>query len=240
MGERTIVLAASGKNAILDAPIAFSADVEQGLESLVAGLLRYALGTVSTKTKKGTTQTSAFTPAEAAKRFIKPLQPRIEQAVNGGIARGELPGEVGWITIKGKPLIFLAANVQGAAPRPGTRQSSGDGLAYEPAAAGHSATHHSRTGHSPTHNLDFAGAFREAFESIDRRNGSTNFVKIAELREALPHYSRDEFDAGLRELRMSGVFSLDSHEGLHGSLSHDEREAGVREAGSVLVYASRR
>jgi hypothetical protein len=39
---------------------------------------------------------------------------------------------------------------------------------------------------------------------------------------------------------MDGVFSLDSHEGLHGSLSHEEREAGVREAGSLLVYASRR
>ena len=87
---------------------------------------------------------------------------------------------------------------------------------------------------------DFVQAFRAAFEILDRRNGSTNFVKLADLRDALSEFSREEFDAGLRQLRMEGIFSLDSHEGLHGSLSDDEREAGVREAGSLLVYASRR
>jgi len=65
-------------------------------------------------------------------------------------------------------------------------------------------------------------------------------VKLAELREALSDFSREEFVAGLRRLRMDGVFSLDSHEGLHGSLTDEERDAGVREAGSLLVYASRR
>jgi hypothetical protein len=87
---------------------------------------------------------------------------------------------------------------------------------------------------------DFVQAFRAAFDILDRRNGSTNFVKLADLRDALSEFSREEFDAGLRKLRMEGVFSLDSHEGLHGSLSHDDRDAGVREAGSLLVYASRR
>ena len=81
---------------------------------------------------------------------------------------------------------------------------------------------------------------RQLIDELDRRNGSTNFVKLADLRQALGDFSREEFDAGLRRLRMDEIFSLDSHEGLHGSLTHEEREAGVREAGSLLVYASRR
>ena len=87
---------------------------------------------------------------------------------------------------------------------------------------------------------DFAQAFREAFDQLDRRNGFTNFVKLADLRRAVSAFGREEFDAGLQELRLAREFSLDSHEGLHGSLTPEEREAGVREAGSLLIYASRR
>jgi hypothetical protein len=41
-------------------------------------------------------------------------------------------------------------------------------------------------------------------------------------------------------LRDADEFGLDSHEGLHGTLTPEEREAGMREAGSLLVYVSRR
>ncbi len=69
---------------------------------------------------------------------------------------------------------------------------------------------------------------------------ATNFVTLADLRRTLAGFGRDEFDAGLRRLRLDGSYSLDSHEGLHGSLTPEEREAGVREAGSMLIYVSRR
>ena len=65
-------------------------------------------------------------------------------------------------------------------------------------------------------------------------------MKLANLRSELSDFSREEFDAGLRRLRIDGLFTLDSQEGLHGSLEQDEREASVREAGSLLVSASRR
>lgn len=247
MGERTIVAARSGKNAILDAPVVFKDDLERDLRSILAGLLRYALSPVVSKTKKGTTETTAFAPAEAAKRFIPELRERIEHSLTEGIKRRDLPAEVGWITVKGKPLIFLTANVHIAAPRTEAQAGADEIHAHAPAAAGHRGPlhhhhhqhHHEHDGHlTPSH--DFAREFHSAFEALDRRNGSTNFVKIADLRRSLSQFTRDEFDAGLRELRMDGTFSLDSHEGLHGSLSDDEREAGVREAGSLLVYASRR
>ncbi len=245
MGERTIVVARSGKNAILDAPIVFKDDLERDLRSLMTGLLRYALGPVVSKTKKGTTETTAFAPAEVMKRFIPELRERVEPSLADGIERRELPAEVGWITVKGKPLLFLTANVHIAAPRAEARAGTHEVHAHQPAAVGHPGPlhhhqhHHEHDGHL-TSSHDFAREFRSAFEALDRRNGSTNFVKIADLRQALSEFTRDEFDAGLRELRMDGTFSLDSHEGLHGSLSEDEREAGVREAGSLLVYASRR
>jgi hypothetical protein len=87
---------------------------------------------------------------------------------------------------------------------------------------------------------DFTEAFREAFDRLDRHNGSTNFVKLSDLRRALPEFGREAFDAGLDALRRDWQFSLNTHEGLYGSLTPEDREAGVREAGSLMIYASRR
>lgn len=87
---------------------------------------------------------------------------------------------------------------------------------------------------------DFAQAFHDAFARLDRRNGATNFVKLSDLRRELTDFNREAFDAGLDRLRVAWEVSLSSHEGLNGSLSPEDREAGVREAGSLLVYASRR
>jgi hypothetical protein len=91
-----------------------------------------------------------------------------------------------------------------------------------------------------TRTQDFATAFRAAFGRLDRENHSINFVRLLDLRRALPQFDREQFDSGLRQLRLDEEFTLDSHEGRHGPLTDDEREAGVREVGSLLVYASRR
>jgi hypothetical protein len=230
MAGRATVLAKKG----LDAPVVFNEDIEGGLSKALPGLLRFALSPVTSKTKRGTIETAAFTSKELAKRVMPELQQRLEHAVRDGIDRLSLPRGVGWVIVKGEPLLFLTDNVKPAAAR-------------SPApVAGHVSDPHRHT--APAHSSsgdafrprDFTQSFRAAFEILDRRNGSTNFVKLADLRQALGEFSREEFDAGLRRLRMDGVFALDSHEGLHGSLSHEEREAGVREAGSLLVYASRR
>ncbi len=233
MADRTTVLAKRGKTLIPDAPVVFREDVEGDLTTALPGLLRFALSPVMSKTKKGIRETAAFTPIELAKRVIPELKQRLEQAVKEGVARMSLPRGVGWIS-KGEPLLFLVENVKPAGSWPAA-QTDGHG----PSTHRHTALVGPTSG-EPDASPEFVEAFRSAFEALDHRNGSTNFVKLSDLRQALSDFSREEFDAGLRRLRMEGVFSLDSHEGLHGSLTNDEREAAVREAGSLLVYASRR
>jgi hypothetical protein len=85
---------------------------------------------------------------------------------------------------------------------------------------------------------DFAGAFDEAFNDIDRRKGSHNFAHLLDLRRALP-LARDQFEAGLRELRVAGRYTLSAAEGRHG-ITPEERAAGIVEDGSLLLYVSRR
>jgi hypothetical protein len=234
MAGRATVVARKGKTLIVDAPVVLDEDIEPGLARLLSGLLRFALSPQTSMVKKEPVQTTAFTPAEVVKRVIPELKPRLEETLNEGLERQSLPRGIGLVLIKGKPLLFMPENLEPSAPRP---SASVDGHVSMPHGHETVSRAHSDDAFQPR---DFTQAFRAAFEILDRRNGSTNFVKLADLRQALADFSRDDFDAGLRGLRMDGVFSLDSHEGLHGSLSHEEREAGVREAGSLLVYASRR
>lgn len=86
----------------------------------------------------------------------------------------------------------------------------------------------------------FAEEFDAAFARLDRDQGFKNFVKLHDLRQALSQYSREEFDASLNDLRRKGIYALDSAEGGYILLSEEERAAGVSEAGSNLVYCSRR
>lgn len=87
------------------------------------------------------------------------------------------------------------------------------------------------------------GAFEREFEreySREARRRGADLVTLAHMRRALPQYDRATFDAGLRELRRSGRFDLDTHEGRHGSISDAERAAGITELGRRYVYVARR
>ena len=230
--DRAAVVAAKAKGKpSLDAPVVLKEDIE-GASRPSSRRCCGSRWRPSRATSKGkTTETTAFTPAEVEEAARpRACRSRSLAALERGIERQDLPEDVAWVLIKGKPYFFLVENLRpgrGAAVPPGGRRPA-------PSRAADGARPPARPAH------DFAGAFRAAFERLDRRNGSTNFVKLADLRRALAEFGRDEFDAGLRSLRLDGEFSLDSHEGLHGSLTPEEREAGVREAGSLLVYASRR
>ncbi len=233
MAERTIVVAKKGKGPNLDAPVALTEDIEKGLSNIMPALLRFALSPVTSKSKGETIETVAFSTAELKKRFIVNLQGALDQALDRGVADRNLPPDVAWVMVKGKPLLFLVENLRPEAP---TRTAPANGHTSPSQVVGATPASLPR----PTPSREFARSFLDAFDRLDRRNGSTNFVKLAELRHALSDFSHDEFDAGLRQLRIDGLFSLDSPEGLYGSLTHEEREAGVRELGSLLVYASRR
>jgi hypothetical protein len=86
--------------------------------------------------------------------------------------------------------------------------------------------------------VDFGQRFEEAFARLDRERGGHNLVSLVALRQALAE-DRAGFDAGLRQLRREGRYSLSAAEGRHG-ISPEERDAGIVEDGSLLLFASRK
>ncbi len=226
--ERAIVAAKTKNKPNLDAPVVLKEDVDKAVSVILSPLLRFSLAPVTTRPKGKPTETAAFTRDEATKRVVPELQKTVSSALDPETASNDLPSDVAWVMSKGKPLFFLVENV-----RPSSQHRA-------KAIEGHVSTPRPFVEKPQDSVRDFAQAFREAFDQLDRRNGFTNFVKLADLRRAVSAFGREEFDAGLQELRLAREFSLDSHEGLHGSLTPEEREAGVREAGSLLIYASRR
>jgi hypothetical protein len=233
MADRAVVVAKKGKGHNLDAVVILKEDLEGRFSSVLPALFRFALSPVASLSKGKSMETAAFSSEDLKRRFIPEIQERFDEAVRSGLSHRNLPPDVLWVTVKGQPLLFLAQNVFPAAPSRTVPAESGD--AQTPPGSHPGLTSAERINRP----RDFERAFFAAFNQLDRRNGSTNFVKLADLRRLLPEFDRDEFDSGLRRLRADGHFSLDSDEGVHGSLTQQERESGVQEAGSILVYASR-
>jgi hypothetical protein len=86
----------------------------------------------------------------------------------------------------------------------------------------------------------FPEAFGQAFDELDQQAGRRNSVMLADLRSRLAQIPRPDFDRGLNELRRTKQYSLDSADGRQGRLTPEQVEAGIHEAGSVLVYVARR
>src|SRR5262249_26313161 len=156
-------------------------------------LLRFALSPAISKSGRKAKETVAFTAGDLAKR-VPELKESLEHAVRDGAARLSLPPGIGWVEFKGEPLFFLTENVKPSASRAAAPTA---GHSPAPHRQPEQAAQPSEGAFAPR---DFTQTFRSAFEVLDRRNGLTNFVKLAELREALSEFSREEFDAGLREL----------------------------------------
>jgi len=154
------------------------------------------------------------------KDLQKPLTESVRQpfadAVNLYIERGKLPPTVGCLWIKTRYL-FLTRDVQG------NRAGSAAATSAEKTPADRAA--------------DFPGDFAAAFERLDRQSGGRNFVTLVELRQALP-LPRSLFDAELFKLRQAGCYRLSAAEGRHG-ISPEERDSGIHEEGSLLLFVSR-
>ncbi|WP_437335319.1 hypothetical protein [Sorangium sp. So ce394] len=86
----------------------------------------------------------------------------------------------------------------------------------------------------------FADRFDAAFTALDRHAGGNNYVTLRALRAALPDVPRATFDAELAALRRQRRYSLDPSDGRHHQMAEAEREAGILEAGNLLVYVARR
>lgn len=155
----------------------------------------------------------ALAPAELKKPVATPLRARFAEALQQRLSEGSLPTGVGVLRVKRKPLLFLLADLH-AAPPP----------APVPTA--------------PPEAIDFATRFDEVFARLDRARGDHNLVSLVELRREVG-LDRALFDAGLRELRRQGRYGLGAAEGRHG-ISPEERQAGIIEDGSLLLFVSRK
>lgn len=124
---------------------------------------------------------------------------------------------------KNRPLLFLVSDVlEAVSPR------------HRDAAA------RPRSPDKGTSDQPFPVVFSEAFDELDQKTGKRNYVLLHDLRQRLAMIPRPDFDAGLNELRRSQKYSLDSADGRHIRLTPEQIDAGIREAGSVLVYVARR
>ena len=207
-----------------DAPIILTRDLAGGARGWGSALIDFAFA------KSHKAGILAFTAKQLAKKVQPSLRRAFEEDLVARLGRDDMPDPYAWLPNK-QPLIFRRADI-----RPGEPFRVGD---VEPAPVAE-ATAPAVTGVGPPPARDFAGAFREAFERIDVGNRRTNNVRLLDLRHDLADFGREQFDAGLRGLREQREFSLDSHEGLLKPLTPEEREAGITEMGSLLVYVSRR
>ena len=138
-----------------------------------------------------------------------------------------MPENVAWVLTKGRPYFFLTENLRSGAARP-SRGPSADG----PDAPNRDDD---ETPVAPSRQAqDFSNAFRAAFEILDRRNGSTNFVKLADLRRALAEFSREDFDAGLRAAPHGGCVLARQSRGPP-RLAHRRRARGGRARGRLAA-----
>jgi hypothetical protein len=220
MARRALVAAKAGVKPDLNAPVFLAADLDASPSDLLPPLLLFALTPIPPRRRAKAVETHAFSPDDLAKKLIEPVRKRFADALKAAIERRDLPPGIAWVMVKGKPLLFFLEYLRPGVPHAPQKAES------HPTA--------------PAPTSDFSDSFRAAFDRLDRRNGSTNFVKLSDLRRELADFDRQAFDAGLDRLRLEWQFSLNSHEGLLVTLTPEEREAGIREAGSLLVYASRR
>lgn len=227
--ERAVVAWNKDRKPSREAPVLLttSGDLDPAVAETAPALLIALLNGASEKSP-------AQSIADLAKKLTERVKKPFQAAIKDRIESRSLPAEVGWLPNKGSKLLFLLSAVQTSGPR----SSFG---AQPPRAQAGQAPSIARAADVPSNGgLEFAPAFRTAFDRLDRDNRATNFVRLLDLRRALPRFDRERFDQGLRQLRLDDEFTLSGHEGRLGPLTDEEREAGVREVGSLLVYVSRR
>ena len=85
----------------------------------------------------------------------------------------------------------------------------------------------------------FQVRFDAAFGALDQASVGHNDVTLRALREALPDVPRATFDAGLSALRRARLYTLNPSDGRHRQMTAAERDAGILEGNSLLVYVAR-
>jgi hypothetical protein len=177
------------------------------------------------------TKTRAHTPAKLRDMLPAPHRARFVNAVEERIASGRWPADVGAIRAEGSVLVFLREHIQtqthsslpsleAGARAPGAARSLLDQPAQPLADA-------------------FPTQFERAFGELHDPRRS-NLVELAPLRARLSAYDRDAFDSGLRKLRESARYVLQTFDGRHGELPPELERAAIQEAGRTFVYVAKR
>ena len=168
---------------------------------------------------KRTATVHAFSVSELSAAIGAKLKPAFKECWNRRVEAGELPPEIAFVRIRA-PKLFQVDDLQpGPARRPSASSRETPSAIETPA--------------------DFPTRFDATFREIDHRKGAHNFVSLVELRPAMSDVSRAAFDAGLRSLRQAGRYTLSAAESVQG-IRPEDREAGIEEAGSLLLYVSRK
>ncbi len=226
--------AVAARRGCLDAPVALVEDLP--MLAAAPATLEMALR------EKRTHALHAHTVAELTQRLTSKLQAPFKQMVLQQVEQGTLPPTVGWIGLRGAKL-FLIEDLQPAALR--AKLTPVEAAAAAPpaeavAGGAEAAEGLPRPDASPSgDDRSFETRFEAAFDELDRRGGTHNFVSLVDLRRALGGVSRGLFVAGLRSLRRAGRFTLSAAESRSG-ITPEQRAAGIEEAGALLLYVSRK
>ncbi|WP_438038037.1 hypothetical protein [Sorangium sp. So ce128] len=184
--------------------------------------------------------------AQLPKGLVPALSRAFKAALDQRIAERRLPRTIGALTGK-KPLLFFLADAvlpaAGAPARPAAIATDGAARPTAPDGPGSSAPNgpgSSAQSGPGAPAISFADRFDAAFSSLDRASGRLNYVTLHALRAALPDIPRATFDEELAALRRQRRYSLDPSDGRHHQMAEAERDAGIMEAGNLLVYVARR
>jgi hypothetical protein len=194
------------------APVALQEDRDK----LVMSPLLWSFVLTPTSKGRSAKKSEAFAIKDVQKRVIPDLREPIAAATDR-----VLPPGVGWLWLAGKRLYFLLKDVHGS-----------------PALPSQSPAAEVKASDGRGSRADFALAFQDAFDRLDRHHGSHNFVSLVDLRRGIP-CDRPTFDAELHKLRLAGRYTLSAAEGRHG-ITPEERQAGISEEGSLLLFVSRK
>jgi hypothetical protein len=215
----------------LPSPVVLAGDEERLVSS--PALIEFALAV------QRTADNQAVPVADLGKKLSGSLKSAFADAVGRRLEEGTLPKSVGCLVIRKKPHLFLLAELANApvvkAPSSAVADK-GERRGMSPPVSDEAPTGGLMPPRSP--GVDFAAAFTEAFDRLDRERGARGLVSLVWLRQEVP-VGRAEFDEGLNALRRAGLYTLTAAESRAG-ITPEEREAGIFEQGSLLLYVSRR
>ncbi len=171
-----------------------------------------------------TPESQALALADLSRKLDRTLRYTFETTLERQLESNQLPSGVGCVKIRKVPYLFLLEDLANPKQRTEAQPTKSATPLTEQVPA------------MPTEEFD--RRFSEAFDRLNRQRGNLGLVSLAELRRELG-VERGLFDRELQRLRRARQYTLQAAEGRH-PLTEEERQAGLLEDGSLLLFVSRR